>query len=86
MLFFTDGHSSRINFRAMWLCKHFHVEILKLLAHCSHFQQPFDIVIASPEKAHSVMTLENLQLIWQNLILPSALRPQPLDMELWALF
>jgi hypothetical protein len=54
MLFYTDGHSSRINFRAMWLFRHFNIDILKLLAHTSHFSQPFDIAVASPEKTFFV--------------------------------
>jgi hypothetical protein len=54
ILFYTDGHSSRINFRAMWLFRQHNIEILKLLAHTSHFLQPFDISVASPEKTFFV--------------------------------
>jgi hypothetical protein len=47
----SDGHGSRLNFKAMWLFDHYGIDIVLLLAHTSHIFQPFDRGIASPAKA-----------------------------------
>jgi hypothetical protein len=47
----SDGHGSRLNFRAMWLFDHYGVDVVLLLAHTSHAFQPLDTSINGPAKA-----------------------------------
>jgi hypothetical protein len=49
-LLFSDGHGSRLNFRAAWLLDHFGVDLLIFLPHTTHAGQPIDVATAAPTK------------------------------------
>lgn len=53
-LLIVDGHSSRMNFYALYFLYLFGIDLLVLPPHSSHIVQPFDIGIAGPLKAKFV--------------------------------
>ena len=50
-LLLSDGHGSRLNFRAAWLLNRFEIDLLIFLPHFTHAGQPIDIATAAPTKA-----------------------------------
>jgi hypothetical protein len=56
-LLVVDGHSSRINFVAVYILLLFSVDLLILPPHHSHVLQPFDLSVGSPLKVAFIQEL-----------------------------